>query len=201
VKHASRRQKGRRLQVTLAEALAVRFDLTIEAVPPTPIGVRDNGAVYVSEARIPDLRVRRMGEAGVDVMLLSAMAHHMVAMQGLTCIFECKNVEKLALGGADWWKGQGTKLIAAAIAQARAHAVAGEIPVAVVSKNLFPTLVVWERHGMPDPVKFYYRYIPTIMFTEQYAVAPLEHWLGLLDGAAVGGGPPKRATRAKSSSR
>jgi hypothetical protein len=107
MRHGSRRRKGRRLQVHVAEVLSARFDLTIEAVPPTKPGRRANGAQYVGEEgpTAPDVRVRPSGDPGADVALLSAKAQA-VRLHGLPPFWiECKNTERWAMGAAFWTDG------------------------------------------------------------------------------------------------
>ena len=73
--------KGRRLQVTTAVCLALRFNLSIEATPPTKPGLR-NGVLWVPETENPDLRVRVMGQPGPDVVLVSPRARQLVSLGG-----------------------------------------------------------------------------------------------------------------------
>lgn len=76
----------------MAEAIAVRFGLTIEAGATTQPGRRPNGAVYVVETDHPDIRVRRSGEPGADVCLLSTKAQ-----KAFPFWIECKNSESFSL--------------------------------------------------------------------------------------------------------
>lgn len=108
----SAKAKGRRLQQQVAEALSRAFGLTIAAVPPTRPRRDASGVVYVPESDGPDLGIRRIGEAGADVVLLSARARERVRIRVgddrrlRSCWFEVKNVERWGQGyarGRDLW--------------------------------------------------------------------------------------------------
>lgn len=138
--------KGRRLQVRVAVALARAFELTIEATPPTPTGRRD-GVDWVAETAMPDLMVRRMGEAGADVALLTDKARASVSLGGKPLWIECKNHEaglSFALDSAFWLgKRKPPALLQEAYRQAAVSAMGhGHVPLGVVSRNHFPALVI-----------------------------------------------------------
>lgn len=141
MRHGSRRAKGRRLQVAVAEALSARFKLKIEAVPPTRSGTRENGAIYVAESAgvAPDLRIRPSGDPGVDVALLSAKARQSVRFANLPPMhIECKNVQAFVTAAAFWHDGA---LAVLDDALEQVHRSAGPDPVTplvVLSKNNHP---------------------------------------------------------------
>ena len=95
MKIRSAKNKGRRLQVRVAEWLARHLGLTIVAVPPTKPGSR-RGVTYVPEG-CGDILVRPMSQPGLDVVFLSDRAKLLaskffgVHVDGI----ECKNNEKL----------------------------------------------------------------------------------------------------------
>ena len=143
MKSRTRKDKGRRLQVQLAEALSIHFGLTIEAKPPVQTGERASGALYVPESGRPDLQVKRMGEPGADVVLMSGRARGLVSVAGLPCMFECKNHEALEFGPKLWDMGA-LPVVREALGQCYAEAMdAGWLPCAVVSRNRWPVLVAW----------------------------------------------------------
>lgn len=142
----SSKAKGRRLQAQVAEAFSAAFTLTIEAVPPTKPGER-NGAMYVPEGT-GDLRIRRMGEAGCDVVLVTEDARKAVAVGRLPLFIECKNTEAWALDAMFWARGTNA-FIAKALHQARASAPEGWMAVLILGKNRWPPLAVWDSFDMP----------------------------------------------------
>ena len=143
MKTAVRKQKGRRLQVTLAELLACKFKLTIEAVPPTQPVRRKNGAHWVSEMSSPDLRVRRSGESGADVALLSKNAQEKVSLDSLPVLWECKNVEAWTFDGSFWLTGD-VKYVSGILKEMQEKALNQFTrPVLVLGKNRWPPLAVW----------------------------------------------------------
>jgi len=153
MKPASAKCKGRRLQTQLAETLAVRFDLTIDATPPTKPGARPNGAVYVPVHAFPDLRVKRMGEAGADVELLTPRAIERVQLDGYPIWFECKNVENGWDIGAGFWRSGNLAVVADAFEQASAARPIETTSVIVLAKNRHPMLAAWlARSFQPPPV-------------------------------------------------
>ncbi|MEM4723843.1 MAG: hypothetical protein QXP01_02390 [Candidatus Hadarchaeum sp.] len=89
------KQKGRRLQVLVAEWLSRHTGLTIIATPPTRPGIR-NEAIYVPEGE-GDLLVRTMSQPGIDVFLASdkarAICRDVLGVDALG--IECKNDERL----------------------------------------------------------------------------------------------------------
>jgi hypothetical protein len=138
--------KGRRLQVDVAEAIAARCNLTIEAVPPTKAGMR-NGALWVPEGSGADLGVRRMGEAGSDVPLLTGRARASVQLFGRPLWVETKNTEQWDLGPKLWESG-----ISGFIAKAYRQAMDASkeywemhngLPIVVLSKNFWQPIVAW----------------------------------------------------------
>lgn len=182
--HGARKAKGRRLQVTVAEAIARRCDLTISAVPPTKPGKR-NGVVWVSEHQSPDLLVRMMGQAGADVALLSPEALKRVAMKMDDPIvplwIECKNTEAWDFGSV-FWKTATSRFIETAMAQAQGAKLIGFRSIVVLGKNNWPPLVVWENHPVILPM------FPSgpdvVLFFDEcgYAVTTLDSFLTLLVG-------------------
>lgn len=153
VKPSSCKRKGRKLQVELAEQLSVLFGLTIEATPPTKPGVREaTGAVYVPVHAFPDLRVKRMGEAGADVELLTPKAAGSVRLDGHPIWWECKNVERGWDIGAGFWRTGSLSLVTQAFEQAKAAKPLETTTVVVISKNRHPTLAAWlARTFEPSP--------------------------------------------------
>ena len=150
----SGKAKGRRLQVLVAETLAARFNLTIEAAAPTKPGLRANGARYVSEGDMPDLRVRQMGQPGADVALLSEHARAVVRLPGREPIWwECKNSESWALDAGFWRAHDLPKFALKAIQQAYGACLkAGKLdqytamPVIVLGKNNHEPMALWQAH-------------------------------------------------------
>lgn len=142
MKTSSAKAKGRRLQVEFAEAVAVRFHLTVEASPPTRTGTRPNGAVYVAETENADLRVRRSGEPGNDVVPLTTKARHVFHIFGWPFAVECKNVETLSFDRPSFWKGQGLTLVDTALQQALRYRT-DEMAIVIMSRNQFPVLVAF----------------------------------------------------------
>jgi len=141
----SGKAKGRRLQATVAEALSRTHGLTIEAVPPTKPGAREHGATYVGEFKQPDLRVKRMGEAGADVVLLSQRAVDRVALQDTNGVwhpvwFECKNREGWQLD-AHFWNAGRLAILDRAFEQT-AERPEEYVPIVVLSRNRHPPLAV-----------------------------------------------------------
>lgn len=123
--HGGRRNKGRRLQVEVAEAIAAHFGLTIEAQPHGERGKRPGGAVYVGETDCPDIRIRRSGEPGSDVCLLSARAREKFPFW-----IECKNNESFDLAS---FANGATDFIRKAFQQCRER----------------PAVVIWRKNRHP----------------------------------------------------
>jgi len=96
MKPSSVKAKGRRLQTETAESLGVRLNLTIDAEPPTKPGRRSSGAIYVPEGT-GDLRIRRMGQPGADVVPISKVAQDRLRLNREPLHIECKNVETFDL--------------------------------------------------------------------------------------------------------
>lgn len=142
MRHRSRKAKGRRLQVEVAELLARTFDLTIEAVPPTTPGIKRR-AEWVREEDGPDLRVRQMSEAGVDVALLTHKAQKIIAIDGQPLHIECKNNESWTFD-AKFWKTAHSAFVASAMKQANTIKPPRYIPVIILSKNRWEPIAVWE---------------------------------------------------------
>ena len=181
--HGSRRAKGRRLQVELAEALSQHFRWTIEAVPPTRPGKRANGAVWIAEDQHPDLRVRRSGEAGVDVALLTPRAQERLTMEGKKLFFECKNVEKAWDFGPQFWVTGNLVYVSRLLRDLSQRSLIMSLyqPAVVLGKNRWPPLVAWHAsveqcallgqrgapvaHGGPWP--------------HQWTITSLYHWMRL----------------------
>lgn len=152
MKSRQRKVKGRKLQVALAEKLALELGLTIEAQPPTPVGIRANGVNYLAEDQWPSLRIRRMGEPGADVALLSPLARNKVRLYGCPLYFECKNHERLEFS-KDIWTNRTLPTVQVALSQAVKSCPEGWLPCAVVSKNRWPVLVGWPmRESVTLPV-------------------------------------------------
>jgi hypothetical protein len=91
----SGKAKGREFQKRVAEAIAKKFGLTIEAMSPKSVGKVVNGARYVPEGD-GDLRVRQMGQAGFDIVCLTEKARRFFPYN-----VECKSRKTLPnpLGG------------------------------------------------------------------------------------------------------
>lgn len=150
---SSAKAKGRRLQFQVAELLSKEFALTIEANPPTRPGERKNGAVYISETdALADLRVRRMGEAGSDVALLSTTAKERVCQRDVYWAgsgnphaplwIECKNTEAWNFD-ANFWKTGANAFVDAAMHQIN-HAMPSKWrPLLVLGRNRWEPLAVW----------------------------------------------------------
>ena len=150
---SSAKAKGRRLQVELAEALSVRLGLTIEATPPTKPGVREaSGAVYVPVHSFPDLRVKRMGEAGADVELLTPKAASYTKLDGHPIWWECKNVERGADFNAAFWRSGRLPLLDTAFEQADASRPPQSTVAVVFSRNHYPILVAWRARELHTSV-------------------------------------------------
>ncbi len=183
--HGARKAKGRRLQVTVAEAIARHCNLTIAAVPPTKPGKR-NGVAWVPEHEAPDLLVRMMGQAGADVGLLSPKALERVAFKiddPLASLWiECKNTEAWDFGPI-FWKTATSRFIENAMMQAEnAKPLQSFRPIVVLGKNNWPPLVVWENH---PPILTRFPSGPdVVMFFDEcmYAVTTLDSFLTLLVG-------------------
>ncbi|GIV86106.1 MAG: hypothetical protein KatS3mg054_0135 [Chloroflexus sp.] len=97
IKPRSRKQKGRRLQVRLAEFLSSALSLPIQATPPTRPGTRQNGSVYVPEGVDYGLLIRPSSMPGIDVVLCSSFARmaasRLFSLKRCLIGFECKNNE------------------------------------------------------------------------------------------------------------
>lgn len=173
----SGKAKGRRLQVRVAETFARAFELTIEATPPTPTGRRD-GVDWVAETAMPDLMVRRMGEAGADVALLSDKARARVSLGGKPLWIECKNHEaglSFQLDSAFWLgKRKPPSLLQEAYRQAAVSSMGhGCLPLGVVSRNHFPTLVIVDMDPGPGDK-------PTLIYGCGVMVMELEDFVARL---------------------
>lgn len=190
----SGKAKGRRLQVELAELLATTLNLCIEAVPPTQPGARANGARYVVEGDGADLRIRRMGEAGFDVSLLTERARARASIGGKTLCFECKNTEALALGGAQFWstgKVDSTVLKAFRQLGAGTSGVCRNVHgygVVVVSRNRWPTLAIWNATAIWTRAELFRSFVRKEnggwYFTRDgLLIQRLEDFVRVLDGA------------------
>lgn len=142
----SSKAKGRRLQTYVAERLSAFLGLTIEAVPPTKPGNR-NGAMYVPEGT-GDLRIRRMGEGGCDVILVTENARYKAAVGPQPLFIECKNTEAWALDAMFWIKGSNA-FILNALEQARRSAPEGWMTLLILGKNRWPPLAVWDTFDLP----------------------------------------------------
>lgn len=148
MKIRSAKNKGRRLQIGVAVSVASRFNLTIVCDPPRePDGVLwvpEEGLVGEEVALIkwPDLRVRRMGEPGADVALISVRARQLVTIGGQPVWWECKNSESWEFGPR-LWEGKGQGFLENAWNQARTAAPKEWVPVVVLGKNRWPSLAVW----------------------------------------------------------
>lgn len=144
---SSGKAKGRRFQVEVAEIIAKARGLTIEAVPPTKAGFR-NGVQWVPEGT-GDLRVRRMGEAGCDVALISHEAREKVTLgYNVPLWIECKNTEAWTFDAGFWRTGQNAFIHQAMEQTKKAIAKQKQVilnwkPVLVLSKNRWPALAVW----------------------------------------------------------
>lgn len=138
MKVKSLKAKGRRLQVEVAEALASYFDLTVEAQPPTKPG-RLRNVTYVPETKNPDLRVRRSGEPGSDVVLLSDKAKQVLSIGGTPLSIECKYTEKFSL--AHFLKTLDIgHIIGKGFKQAESVSSRSTVPVVFARKNRYPIL-------------------------------------------------------------
>lgn len=173
MKHGSRRAKGRRLQVTIAEQLSATFKLTIEATKPTRAGVRQNGATYVDETfhTPPDIRVRASGRAGSDVALLSTAAQQIVAWKGKPWWIECKNAEGWALDNAMWEHNKPPSVIVNAFEQiARDPQSAGWKPLVVLGRNRHIPLAVVDTLSANIP---FTHFVPCLR-VGKYVVLPFD---------------------------
>ena len=187
---SSVKAKGRRLQSQLAEALAAYFGLTIEAVPPTKPGIRKlragGTARYVPEGERADLRVRRMGEAGADVALLTKRARQRVALGGRWVFWEAKNVEAFALNSTYWTDGS-CVVLRTAMEQHVEHT--GYVTVAVLGKNRHPPVaaVRWDCLPSGTTSGLMARGRPVAFSTEcdGCLLMPLPALLELLDGSKL----------------
>jgi len=142
MRHGSIQAKGRRLQVELAESLALAFKLTIDAEPPTKVGVRQNGVEYVQEGT-GDLRIRRSGQAGADVIMTSNISRRFLRLFGKPIHFECKNVETYDVGQI-LRKQEVPAWLTKALQQGRREREGKNwIPVVVVRQNRVKPLVFW----------------------------------------------------------
>jgi len=148
VKSRSAKNKGRRLQIGVAVSVAAKLGLTVVCDPPR----EPDGVLWVPEEGLqleegkpiewPDLRVRRMGEPGADVALLSVRARQRVTIGGQPVWWECKNSESWEFGPR-FWEGKGQAFVENAWNQARGAAPKGWVPVVVLGKNRWPSLAVW----------------------------------------------------------
>jgi hypothetical protein len=161
-RHRRTRAKGRRLQVSVAQTLARALNLTIIAIPPTPVGER-KGVRYVAEGDGGDLMVRPSGKAGADVALMSDKARALIAIDGVPFYIECKNVEKATralFNPATFrllWAGRTPGPLRSALRQAERGLEATKRighPVAIFTANRWPTLVVAPalKHILPHLV-------------------------------------------------
>ncbi len=182
--HGARKAKGRRLQVTVAEAIARRCDLTISAVPPTKPGKR-NGVLWVPEHQAPDLLVRMMGQAGADVAILSEKAKARVAFDmdnsPTPLWIECKNTEAWDFG-ASFWRTATSRFIENAMAQVEGVNFSQSFrPIVVLGKNNWPPLVVWVNN--PNILPTFPSGLDVLLFFDEfYAVTTLDSFLTLLVG-------------------
>lgn len=142
----SSKAKGRRLQTYVAERLSWFLGLSIEAIPPTQPGER-NGAVYVPEGT-GDLRIRRMGEAGCDVVLVTEYARQQATFKSQSLFIECKNTEAWALDAMFWVKGSNA-FILNALEQARRSTRDDWMALLILGKNRWPPLAVWDNFDQP----------------------------------------------------
>ena len=179
--HGGRRSKGRRLQVEFAETMSIAFGLTIEAVPPTQPGIRKNGAVYLAEGHKPDLRVRRSGEAGVDVALLTSKASACVALRDSLGVarplyIECKNNESWDLGRRMWETG-GDAALKPWMVQAHKGRLAQTgrcIETLILGKNGWPSIVVFPHLGwMTDQMWCGKQTLSPILLAKSFVAVPL----------------------------
>ena len=158
MKHGSRRAKGRRLQVQVAETLARAFKLTILAETPTKPGKR-NGVWWIGEGELypsqaarelglvegqwsPDLKVRLSAQLGADVALLSPRARDLVSWCDLPLWIECKNMEGGWDLGKAFWEGKVPAGLLAAWNQANRGAKATFRPLVIVARNFWPAVAV-----------------------------------------------------------
>ena len=135
--------KGRRFQVEVAEIIARAQGLTIEAVPPTKTGLRKD-VRWVEEGHA-DLRVRRMGEAGSDVALLSELARQQVTLgHNIPVWIECKNAEAWSFDAGFWRTGEHAFVDEGILQAKKAMPALNWKPVLILSKNRWPALAIWE---------------------------------------------------------
>lgn len=139
------KQKGRTFQQQCAEAIAIHLGLTIQAEPPTKPGTRANDAVYVPETDPADLRIRRMGQPGADIVLASEKARTRVAdsASGRAYWIECKNTEDFTLD-AKFWSHGSAWLEKVQVATVLAANSAGMAPLVLVKRNGWPAFA-WAR--------------------------------------------------------
>lgn len=171
MRHRSRRDKSRRLQVQVAEAFARAFKLMVLAEKPTKPGTR-NGVLWVPEGEPADLKVRMMGQAGADVALLTARARDAISWCGLPLWIECKNVEGGWDLGKAFWEGKVPSGLKDAWNQANKGAKATFRPLVVVARNFWPPIAVadWLEESI-FPGKLHG---PYVMFKGGLSAVPFE---------------------------
>jgi len=175
VLHHSIKAKGRRFQVEVAETIARARGLTIEAVPPTKTGVRKD-VRWVEEGHA-DLRVRRMGEAGADVALLSELAREQITLgHNIPVWIECKNAEGWTFDAGFWRTGKHYFIAEGLIQAKKAMPTINWKPVLIMSKNRWPALAIWEATGR-ELSQLESR---AILHFAQYSVAHLDDFVKLL---------------------
>lgn len=139
----ARRAKAQRLQRRVAEDLSAALGLTIQAEPPTRPGRRPNGARYVAEGDVADLRIRRSGQSGDDVVLASPKALALVQLsKGVPLAIEVKNVEAWTLDAVFRRDTGGLAFLARALAQLHGRISGRRQPVVVFGKNRYPPLAL-----------------------------------------------------------
>lgn len=177
----ARRDKARRLPTAVAEALAVRFGLTIEAAPPTKPGKRPSGAVYVGEGAGPDLRIRASGQPGADVALLTDQAMNKVTVGQRQLYIEAKNDESWRFDAKAWKAGE-LGLISSAFEQCRKACRRLDpsggptmwTPAVVLGRNHHVSLVAFERTLITEALM---ADAPIAMLMRSYVVMPLDHFV------------------------
>jgi hypothetical protein len=191
MKHGSSRQKARRLQVEVAERLSVVLGLTIEAVPPTKPGKHKTGAVYTPEGDRPDLRVRRQGEAGVDVALLTDRAKNRVALVDFTgtrrpLYIECKNREAWDLKRV-WDKGDDAALYPWMLqtSKGRHQHMRSGIELLVLGKNDWPSIVILPKLSWIPSLLLKSACSAPILIAQRFVAMPLWAFVGLLPGVTA----------------
>jgi hypothetical protein len=179
----ARRSKGQRLPRHVAESLSAALNLTIEAAAPTKPGKRPNAAVYVAEGSNADLRIRRSGQPGADLALLSERARSLLAIEERNVYVECKNCEGWMVGADMWKTGKVSKLVYKAWSQTlrAANACFADVrPMIILGKNNHPPLVILRTE---DAILFASGRIASLLpflYTKDFVIFELSRYITVL---------------------